>query len=122
MKAKVANKESEIRFQELELEECQKKMENTIEFSRKKAKMEAELAEEFFLQKMKTIDQQTELATKKEERQLEAWQASDATVLRFLKNLGELGVGISTFLCTPGGKKATAGILERAPSLAVAPK
>jgi hypothetical protein len=122
MKARVASKESEIQFQELELEERRKKMENKIQLSRKEAKMQSELAEELYLQKMAASDQQYELDKKREKQKLESWKASDEAVLYFLGNLKELGVDMSKFMCTDGGKKATTEILNRAPSLASSTK
>jgi hypothetical protein len=118
MKVQVATKESEIQFQELELVERRKKMENKIELSRKEAKMQAELAEELYLQKMAALDHQYELDKKREKQKLESWKASDEAVLYFLGNLKALGVDMSKFMCTDGGKKATTEILKRAPSLA----
>jgi hypothetical protein len=118
MKARVAKKESEIALQELELEESRKKMENKIELIRKEAMMEADLAEETYIQKVKALDQECKLERKKELRQLEAWKVSDESVLNFLGNLKDLGVDMSLFMCTPDGKKVASEILKRAPSLA----
>jgi hypothetical protein len=106
----------------LELEERRKKMENKIQLSRKEAKMQSELAEELYLQKMAASDQQYELDKKREKQKLESWKASDEAVLYFLGNLKELGVDMSKFMCTDGGKKATTEILNRAPSLASSTK
>merc|ERR1712183_215185 len=116
--AQVTKKESEIRFQELELEERRKKMENKIDIARKEAKMQADLDEEIFSQKVEALDRENELAKTKELHQLEAWKASDATVLSFFGNLKELGVDMSAFMCITGGQKATADIIKRSPSLA----
>mmetsp|Transcript_24133 Transcript_24133/g.28958 ORF Transcript_24133/g.28958 Transcript_24133/m.28958 type:complete len:190 (+) Transcript_24133:1-570(+) len=122
VKAKVAKKESDILFHELDLKERQKKIEKDAELARKEAKIEADLAEQEFVQRMKAVDRDNELAKKKEKRQLEAWKASDETVLNFLGNLKELGVDMSAFLCTTTDKKATSDIMNRAYSLASSPQ
>eukprot|EP00980_Cylindrotheca_fusiformis_P019414 scaffold6683_cov103-Cylindrotheca_fusiformis.AAC.6 len=120
MKAQVANKESEIRFQELELEDQRKRMENQVELSRKEAKMQSDLAEELHLQKMAALDQECELMKKREQQKIESWEASDEAVLKFLGGLKGLGVDVSKYMCTDSGQKASAVILKRAPSLAPA--
>jgi len=114
----VANKESEIQFQELELEERRKKMENEVELSRKEAKMQAELAEELHMQKMAALDHEQEIAKMRKQEKLDSWKASDELVLNFLGNLKELGVDMSKYLCTEAGNKAAKKIIDRAPSLA----
>lgn len=118
MKAQVSNKESEIQFQELELEDRRKKMENKVELSRKEAKLQADLAEELHLQEIAALDHEYELHKRREQQKIESWKAGDDVVLGFLGNLKELGVDMSKFMCTVGGKKASIGILKRAPSLA----
>jgi hypothetical protein len=118
MNAQVANKESEIEFQELELEERRKKMENEAELSRKEAKMQAELAEELHMQKMAALNQEQEIAKLRKQEKLDSWKASDELVLSFLGNLKELGVDMSKYLCTEAGNKAASKIINRAPSLA----
>jgi len=121
MNAQFADKESEIQFQELELEERCKKMENEAELNRKEAKMQAELAEELHMQKVAALNQEQDMAKIKYHEKLEAWKASDALVLNFLGSLKELGVDMSKFLCTEGGNKAASKIIKRAPSLATSP-
>ncbi|CAJ1959987.1 unnamed protein product [Cylindrotheca closterium] len=118
MNAQVANKESEIKFQELELEERRKKMENEIELSRKEAKMQADLAEELHVQKVSALTQEQEMTKIRKQENLGSLKASDALVLEFLGNLKELGVDMSKYLCTEAGNKASRKIIDRAPSLA----
>mmetsp|Transcript_22039 Transcript_22039/g.54454 ORF Transcript_22039/g.54454 Transcript_22039/m.54454 type:complete len:465 (-) Transcript_22039:89-1483(-) len=118
MNTQIANKESEIKFQELELEERRKKMENEVELTRKEAKMQAELAEELHMQKMAALNQEQEMAKMRKQERLDSLKASDELVLNFLGNLKELGVDMSTYLCTEAGNKAAKKIIYRAPSLA----
>ena len=118
MNTQVANKESEIKFQELELEERRKKMENEVELSRKEAKLQAELAEELHTQKIAALNQEQERATMRMQEKLNSLKASDELVLDFLGNLKELGVDMSKYLCTEAGNKAARKIINRAPSLA----
>jgi len=122
MKAKVADKESQIHFQELELQEEQKRMENKAELARKEAKMKADLAEELHLQKVTALNQENELTKKAMQEKLDSWKAADATVLAFMKNLKDLDVDMSAFLCTVGGQKACSDILRRSRLLVLKPK
>lgn len=117
MNTQVATKESEIKFQELELEERHKKMENEVELSRKEAKMQAELAEELHMQKMSALNQEQEITKLRKQEKLDYLKASDELVLNFLGNLKELGVDMSKYLCTEAGNKAAKKIINRAPSL-----
>lgn len=116
--AQVANKESEIKFQELELEERRKKLENEVELSRKEAQMHAELAEEMHMQRIAALNHEQEMAKMRQREKLDAWKASDELVINFLGNLKELGVDMSKYLCTEAGNKAASKVVNRAPSLA----
>lgn len=118
MNTQVANKESEIKFQELELEERRKEMENEVELSRKEATMQAELAEELHMQKMAALNRQQEMTKMRKQEEVDCFKASDELVLNFLGNLKELGVDMSKYLCTEAGNKAAKKIIDRAPSLA----
>ncbi|KAL3933596.1 MAG: hypothetical protein SGBAC_010325 [Bacillariaceae sp.] len=118
MNTQVAKKESEIKFQELELEERRKTIENEVELSRMEAIMQTELAEELHMQKMAALNLQQEMTKMRKQEELECFKASDEVVLNFLGNLKELGVDMTKYLCTKAGNKATQKIIDRAPSLA----
>ena len=114
---RVAKKESQIRFQELELEEDRRKMENQIGLSRKEAQMKAELAEEAFSQKVQAIDREIALAKKQRADTLDSRLEQDEAALKFLESLKGMGVDISKFMCAAGSGAMVSDTIRHAPSL-----
>ena len=118
----LAAREDSLRLQSLDLERQQKATENRIELSRKEAKLQADLAEETFIQKKEEILRAEEIETKKQEIKLSSMRKDDELVLSFLQHLKALGVDMSEFMCSNGGRNLTSNVLGRAPSLRAIPK
>lgn len=114
----ITSKQNEVRLRELDVEAKKKKMESDNELERKRAQMQAELAEEVFSQELAAVERSIELERKRQTTKDEMLKLSDESVLKFLKSLKDMDVDLSQFLCTEGGRKTGSGILDRSPSLA----
>ena len=118
----LATKEDSLRLQSLDMERRQKEVENRIELSRKEAKLQADLAEETFIQKKEELLREEEIENKKQDIKLSYMRKDDELVLSFLQQLKSLGVDMSEFMCSDGGRNLTSNVLGRAPSLRAIPK
>jgi regulator of protease activity HflC (stomatin/prohibitin superfamily) len=114
----ITRKKNEARLQELDVEAKKKRLESDNELERKRAQMQAELAEEVFSQKLAAVERTIEIERKRQTAKDETLKMSDESVLKFLKSLKDMDVDLSQFLCTEGGRKIGSGILDRSPSLA----
>jgi hypothetical protein len=114
----ITRKKNEAHLQELDVEAKEKKLESDNELERKRAQMQAELAEEVFSQKLAAVERTIEIERKRQTAKDEMLKMSDESVLKFLKRLKDMDVDLSQFLCMEGGTKISSSILDRSPSLA----
>jgi len=117
LRSELAVKKQSREILDLEVEERRLKIEQEAELERRQAEVTAKLEEESHNLKEAALERKLALKKREAEAKRAILEEEDAAVVRFLKNLSNEGVDMTTFMCTAGGMKIASSVLSRAATL-----